>query len=540
MNCFSGMFMSALLLVWLRLLADDICPYSRVIAICLGLMVMIGCGRPPSTESAGSPSAQAPPMGLPQPILSDPVAPPGTAQPAPEKGVRPVPEEPGSELPERRSLADLLDQDDDGTFQPAFVPGEPAPQAHSRPIPIDDGKVAAAGIRKLTGQHLILYTDVAAQAEVEELPEVFSAAVAQWCQYFGIDPLHVVDWQMIGFLMQEKPRFEGAGLVPADLPQFLNGYQRGQYLWAFEQSDGYYRRHLLLHEGVHGFMSQFLGGIGPPWYAEGTAELLATHRWQDGQIEVARMPQNRTETPGWGRIRIVQEELQAGRGMMPISIMNYGPQAHLQNEPYGWCWAFSAFLDGHPDYRERFRSLHYRIRDTDLTQACRELFYRDWIDLNEQWQIFVVGLDYGYDLERAAVQRQPVAALPLGGATVSIDAARGWQSTGIRLEAGTTYRLAASGRYQVAQTSDIWWCEPGGITIQYHHGRPLGLLVGAIRDESQLLTGLSPLTAPETVGLGRDWTPQSSGTLYLKINESPAHLADNQGELTVRIEALQP
>jgi len=434
-------------------------------------------------------------------------------------------------------LADLLDQDDNDTFPPPLVPGEPSPQARSQTIPIDDAKVAAAGIRKITSQHLVLYTDVAEEADIEDLPEIFSIAVAQWCHYFGIDPLHVADWQMTGFLMQERNRFEGAGLLPADLPPFLNGYQRGMYLWAYQQPDAYYRRHLLLHEGVHGFMHQFLGGIGPPWYAEGMAELLATHRWQEGQIQVAYMPRDRSETPGWGRIRIVQDELQAGRGMMPISIMNYGPQAHLQNEPYGWCWALAAFLDGHPDYRERFRSLHHRIRHADLTQACQELFASDWIDLNEQWQIFVVDLDYGYDLERAAVQRKPVTSLPPGGAAVVLDADRGWQSTGIRLEAGTTYRLTASGRYQVAQNNGVWWCEPGGVTIQYYRGQPLGLLVGAIRDESQPLTGLSPLTRPEPVGLSLEWTPQTSGTLYLKINESPARLADNQGELTIRIEA---
>jgi hypothetical protein len=521
--------------------------HGVLIALLFCSTALLGCGKhSPATAGKASapPASPSAPVETRQPATpASPQAQPPAQRPNASPEATPTPAKPKPEPksePPRRSLAELLDQADDGTFAPPFMPGQPARPPRSSTIPIDDAKAAAAGIRKLPGQHLTLYTDVPSQPVVDELPEVFDAAVPEWCRYFGLDPLEVADWHMTGFLIQEKNRFQGTGLMPADLPPFLNGYQRGPYVWAYEQSDAYYRRHLLLHEGVHGFMNLLIGGIGPPWYAEGMAELLSTHRWQDGRIEVAYMPEDKTETPGWGRIKIVRDDLQAGRGMMPISIMNYGPQAHLQNEPYGWCWALAAFLDGHPAYRDRFRSLFHRVREPDLTQACQQLFAEDWIDLNEQWQIFVVDLDYGYDLERAAVQRRPSAALPPGGATVTVDAARGWQSTGIRLEAGQAYRLVASGRYQVAETTEIWWCEPGGVTIRYHQGRPLGLLVGAVRDDSQPLDGLSPLTRPEPVGLARDWIPETGGTLYLKINESSAQLADNQGQLTVRIEPAAP
>ncbi|MCL4202624.1 MAG: hypothetical protein KJ000_09020 [Pirellulaceae bacterium] len=519
---------------------------ARMLALLVCSTIFAGCGKQPSATAGKSlaPPSRSVPAETRQPSAPTPKPAPPDIQPpaaAPESPAAPA--KPKTALkpePPRRSLADLLDQPDDGTFAPPFMPGQPAGQPRSSTIPIDDAKVAAAGIRKLSGQHLTLYTDVPSQPVVDELPDVFDAAVPEWCRYFGMDPLEVADWHVTGFLVQEKTRFQGTGLMPADLPPFLNGYQRGPYIWAYEQSDAYYRRHLLLHEGVHGFMNLLVGGIGPPWYAEGMAELLSTHLWQDGRIKIAYMPEDKSETPGWGRIKIVRDDLQAGRGMMPISIMNYGPQAHLQNEPYGWCWALAAFLDGHPAYRDRFRSLFHRVREPNLTEACQQLYADDWIDLNEQWQIFVVDLDYGYNLERAAVLRKPPAALPPGGTTVTVDATRGWQSTGIWLEANQAYRLIATGRYQVAQTTEIWWCEPGGVTIHYHRGQPLGLLVGAVRDDSQPLAGLSPLTRPEPVGLSRTWIPETSGTLYLKINESSAQLADNQGELTVRIEPAAP
>jgi hypothetical protein len=88
----------------------------------------------------------------------------------------------------------------------------------------------------------------------------------------------------------------------------------------------------------------------------------------------------------------------------------------------------------------------------------------------------------------------------------------------------------------VAETSEVWWCEPGGVTIHYYQGRPLGLLLAAVRDDAQRLGGTSPLLQPQAIGLEVQWTPPREGTLYLKINESAAGLSDNSGQLTVRIE----
>lgn len=374
--------------------------------------------------------------------------------------------------------------------------------------------------------------------DVDELPAVFDLAVPQWCAYFQVDPAQVRDWHLNGFLMQDKGRFQAAGLLPAQLPPFLNGYQSGPNLWLYNQPDAFYRRHLFLHEGTHGFMNLVLGGIGPPWYGEGLAELLGTHRWQGGQLTLGYLPRDKKETPGWGRIKIVKDEVAAKRGMMPDTIMDYDAKAHLRNEPYGWCWALATFFDSHPRYQQRFRALQQWVRDRGLTARFREQLQADGKELAEEWQLFVMNLEYGYDVARAAVVRKPAQPLPATGAEVSIDAARGWQSTGIRLEGGVAYRLTACGRYQVANTDEPWICEPGGVTIHYYQGRPLGMLLGAVRDDAQPPTGLTPLARPEPLGLQRDWTPAQSGTLYLKINESAAQLGDNAGTLTVHVQGV--
>jgi hypothetical protein len=433
-----------------------------------------------------------------------------------------------------RTLADLVTQGEPAGAAPA----EPVAAfvANGAELAIDDTKAAAAGIRKLQGKHLTLYTDLVPSPDVDDFPEVFASAMPLWCRYFGIAPDRVADWRITGFVMQEKAKFEGTGLLPADLPPFPNGFQRGRYLWLYDQPDAYYRRHLLLHEGTHAFMDQILGDKGPPWYAEGMAELLGTHRWQDRQLTLAYMPQDKSETSGWGRIRIIKDELAAGRGMMPDKILDYGPQAHLRNEPYGWCWGLAAFLDAHPSYQKPFRQLPQHLRSSDLTAWFREQVQNDWSPLRVDWQLFVMNIEYGYDIARAAVVHKPAMPLPPDGATATIAADRGWQSSGILLAAGTTCRIEAAGRYQVGETSQPWWCEPNGVTIHYYQGRPLGMLLAAVSNDTESLT---PLARPQPIGLQATLPAPQGGTLYLKINESAAHLSDNRGELTVRVQAAR-
>ena len=56
------------------------------------------------------------------------------------------------------------------------------------------------------------------------------------------------------------------------------------------------------------------------------------------------------------------------------------------------------------------------------------------------WQAFVATLDYGYDFDRMAIDFR--RGKPLAGPlTVEIAADRGWQSSGVRLEAGKSYQL---------------------------------------------------------------------------------------------------
>ena len=394
-------------------------------------------------------------------------------------------------------------------------------------------------IRRIDGRHLTLFTDVPADKEVDGLVDVFDAAFPEWCAYFEQSPVRHAKWRVTGYLMKSRERFARAGHIPARVPDFRNGFSWNYRLWLYDQTSPYYRRHLLLHEGTHSFMNTVLGGVGPPWYAEGMAELLATHRWEDGKIELAYYPRRVEEVPKLGRVELIQRDVKAGRALKLADVTDFDSQAHAHNEAYGWCWGAAAFLQGTPRYRASFADLRASIGKPSFEEQTEKLLRTGGRDLADQWQIFVTNVDYGYDFARMNVEFSPGKPLAGSEQKVQVSADRGWQATGVRLEANRKYRLTARGRYQIAARPRVWWCEPGGVTITYYHGMPLGILMAAVRPEDAKASQAGSFAKPVAIGLEHVLAPVASGILYLRINDAAGRLGDNKGSLSVRIAAQQ-
>jgi hypothetical protein len=465
-----------------------------------------------------------------EPAPSEPARVPKTTPPAPPRKVQP-PAQPAP--PAHRNETSTLPP----TPSLAHLAAEAAASEFDLP-PRDEGKIQAAGIRRLESRHCILYTDLPPAPGVEDLPQAFEAAIPLWCAYFGVEPDKVKDWKVIASVMKDRERFIGAGLYPERLPDFPHGYALGSQLFLYDQPSDYFRRHLLLHEGTHAFMLRWLNGAGPPWYMEGMAELLGTHRWAEGQLELGIMPASRDEVPYWGRVKIVKDAFKAGEPLSLSDILQFDAQAHVRVEAYGWCWAAAAFFDAHPKTQAAFRDLKSRVRDRSIefSKQFHQAVKADWPAIVEDWQLFVAECDYGYDFARAAVVRKPATSLPTSGVKLTVEADRGWQSTGYRLEGGKTYVIEAAGRYQL-KSDPPWPCEPGGVTIRFAHGHPLGMLMAGLSDLEGGPLGYSPLVKPQPIGLSAELSPEITGTLHLKVNEPANGLANNSGTLTVTIRA---
>jgi hypothetical protein len=272
---------------------------------------------------------------------------------------------------------------------------------------------------------------------------------------------------------------------------------------------------------------------------EGVAELLATHRWSEGKVTLPYFPPTAAEVPKLGRIEIVQTQFKAGHALYLRDVLALENRHYLENEPYAWSWAAAAFLFGHPAYHERFQAMLKERARSDLNDRLKQIYADDARQLGEEWQVFIGELAHGYDFERTRLDFAPAKTTPDVNkpAKLSVAADRGWQNTGVRLEAGKRYKLKAGGRYTLARVPKPWTSEPGGVTIRYHRGLPLGILLAVVRPEDAA-AGPSPFFNPQAIGLGATIQPRQTGALYLRINDFAGELTDNAGaaEVTVTVE----
>jgi hypothetical protein len=212
----------------------------------------------------------------------------------------------------------------------------------------------------------------------------------------------------------------------------------------------------------------------------------------------------------------------------------------MDTNEYAWTWLLASLLDGHPDYQGRFRELRGLATDPRFNDKFKALFADDWRELNDEWMSTVVAVDYGYDIPRMAIAEAESAPVESASRRSRITADRGWQSAGWVLRGGESYRVSASGRYQLVRDGESWPCEPGGVTLEYYDGRPAGVLLGALRYVDPTGGPSSTFARPIVIGLERTMTPERDAVLYVRVNDDPAGVGANRGDLDVRIEQLAP
>jgi hypothetical protein len=408
-----------------------------------------------------------------------------------------------------------------------------------------------AGLRVLTGERLVLVTDRPTRADdgVEELPAIFDQAFAVWCRHYRIAPDTLPQWRACGCLMADRERFRAAGLLPADLPAFTNGFCLDDHFWLVDQSNPAYRRHLLLHEGVHAFTLTVRSLAAPPWYTEGIAEYLATHRLEhaaDGtpQFVPAPLPARAADVEQLGRIERLRQLHAANTAPALEAVLAATTAGHGDISAYAANWAVATMLARHPHYAARFAALERGPLDAALTERLAETDGWDDARASRDFDAFTADVDYGYDFARSVVDWSP--GEPLAAPTeVQVDAASGWQNTGLRLTAGRRYAFTATGRCTLgtlvdpsSHQSTTLESEARGISLRWYRGRPIGRLVAA-QWVDRPAAGRPRF---ETLAEGGTamFTAITDGPLYLMINESPGERADNTGGLTATISPRSP
>ncbi len=398
-----------------------------------------------------------------------------------------------------------------------------------------------AGLRVLESEHLVLATDRPPRADdgVDDLPRFFDEAVAAWCGHYDIDPATVRDWRAFGCLVVDRERFRAAGLLPTTIPEFPHGFCDRNRFWLMDQSNPAYRRHLLLHEGVHAFTLTVRRIETPEWYTEGIAEFLATHRLERGadgreHVVLAPLPLRKSDVEQLGRIEKLRTLHADGRPPVLVAVLAKPPGNHQDISAYASSWAAVALFAKHPAFARQFAAAERGPLDAAWNDRLAAQPGWNAPLAGREYAAFTSELDYGWDFARTAIDWSPGRPLvvPTRG---TVEAGRGWQNTGAALEPGGRCRITASGRVRLGAVRDAATpieSEADGITLRWYRGHPVGrLLVAQWVEQANGAAGFVVLGT----GAAADITAAAAGPLYLKVNDAPGELADNAGSYAVEL-----
>jgi hypothetical protein len=404
-----------------------------------------------------------------------------------------------------------------------------------------------AGLRVVEGERLILATDRPSRAGdgIDDLPTIFSQAFAAWCRHFGLEPGRLGAWRAFGCLVTDPERFRAAGLLPDTVPEFVNGYCDRDRFWLADQSNPAYRRHLLLHEGVHAFTITVRDLATPAWYAEGIAEHLATHRLETDAAGAPRfvptpIPVRAADVEQLGRIEMLRDLRARGAAPSFDDVLALPAGRHRDLAAYASSWAAVTMLAQHPTHAASFARLERGPLARDLNDRLAASPGWDAVAVARDFDAFTQDVDYGYDLARMAIDWSPGRPLT-ARAHVAVQADRGWQNTRAAVAAGRGYAVEATGRCRVGTLVDtatgretVLESTADGISLRWYRGRPVGRLMIAQWNDD-VADGARPGFEVVAEGAATTFTARHDGPLYVRVNEAPGERADNEGSLSLDI-----
>ncbi|MFN9368520.1 MAG: hypothetical protein ACK6CT_07095 [Planctomycetia bacterium] len=334
-------------------------------------------------------------------------------------------------------------------------------------------------------------------------------------RYFARKPAGVVE----GFVVHDLSAFPpGAIAEPAGIAKIREragvcvnsrlGGQRRAMLYSCADHG------VIQHESAHGFCHMMFGSTGPTWLAEGFAEMA--NYWQDGEQAVDIHP----------AVMAYLQRANPKRGLLEIAVPGQTPAGTWQD--YAWRWALCHLLANNPNYDDRFRPLAIALMEERPGVSFESVYGPVAREISFEYDQFLRTVGNGYRADLAAWPWQ-ARFRPLkdgaGRVGVTIKARAGWQGSGLRVERGATYALAATGTWRTAAAGEPVTADGGD------GGR--GRLTAAVFRDAEFV-----LQEPFAVGAEKTFVAAADGQLFLRCADDWTGLADNDGEIEVALRRI--
>jgi len=362
--------------------------------------------------------------------------------------------------------------------------------------------------RLIRSQHYAFMTDVSERQSriILDKLETMSMILSK---YFGQVPSGIVE----GFIVRDLSVWpDGLLTEPAGIAKI-----QSEAGICFNSSLGNRHRAVLYscddhgviqHECTHGFCHLAFGSTGPTWLSEGLAEMGQYWKFDKKAVDI---------NP---RVIAYLQGSQPKRKLLQIAVPGRTDPGSWQD--YAWRWALCHLLANNPNYADRFKPLAIALMKKQ-TGATFEVVYGPTAkQLAFEYDLFLDQLDNGYRADLCAWQWNRKFN-PLAGkrrTQVKVSALLGWQATGVQLEAGASYDLAAVGNWKIAKDGGQYDADGD------KDGR--GQLVAVIFNDFKL-------SDPIPIGKLKSFVSPTQGQLFLRCQDDWNKLADNAGELIVHV-----
>lgn len=360
--------------------------------------------------------------------------------------------------------------------------------------------------RLVRSPHFAFMTDVS-ERQARIILDKLETMAELLTKYFGRAPTGTVE----GFIVRDLSGWpdnvlkesKGVAKIRAGAGICFNsslGSQRRAVLYSCDNHG------VIQHECTHGFCYLAFGSTGPTWLAEGVAEMGKYWKADQNAVEIAQV------------VLTYLQQTKPKKRLLEIAVPGRVGAGNWQD--YAWRWALCYLLANNPNYADRFKPLAVALMEKQEGVSFAAVYGPVAKQLAFEYDLFLNTLGNGYRADLCAWQwKVKSAPLQMNQRTKrKISAAYGWQASGVTLEQGVSYDIAAVGNWSIAQDGSQYNADGD------KDGR--GKLVGAILKDFQL-------SAPFPIGKLKRFEAPSDGRLYLRCRDGWNKLADNEGELTV-------